>query len=121
MRALDFGEVDELEAKYGAELVRELPCLPESGMTGANLLVNAKAVRNSKAGTAAVVYPQLIEALAAFVESDRVFCQEAAYWAETVEELESCDPAFSQVEAAAVKLAAIELLGLEDNSLIACQ
>ena len=43
MRALDFGDVDELRAKYDEGLVSELPCLPEAGLTGANLLIAAKA------------------------------------------------------------------------------
>lgn len=41
-RALDFGDLDELAAKYGEGLVSELPCMPDGG-TGANVLVNPKA------------------------------------------------------------------------------
>ena len=42
-RALDFGEYDELVAKYGSDLVSDLSVLPESKTTGANLLIKARA------------------------------------------------------------------------------
>ena len=42
-RALDFGDKDELIAKYGAELVTDLPILPDSGKTLSNTLIKAKA------------------------------------------------------------------------------
>lgn len=41
MRALEFGDVDELRAAHGEELVSELPCLGSAAMTVPNLLVNA--------------------------------------------------------------------------------
>lgn len=41
MRALDFGDLDELAKKYGSGLVSELPCLPDGG-TGPNLLIKPK-------------------------------------------------------------------------------
>ena len=41
-RALDFGERDELIAKYGADLVKDLPILPDSSMTNPNTLIKAK-------------------------------------------------------------------------------
>ena len=41
-RALDFGDLDELRAKYGDDLVSELPVLPSADLTGPALLVNAK-------------------------------------------------------------------------------
>lgn len=41
-RALDFGDLDELKAKYGDELVNELPILPSADQTGPSLLINAK-------------------------------------------------------------------------------
>ena len=40
-RALDFGDLDELRAKYGEDLVSALPILPESE-TGPNVLIKAK-------------------------------------------------------------------------------
>ncbi len=43
MRALDFGDYDEMVAKYGAELVSDLSVLPDSAMTNAGLLINARA------------------------------------------------------------------------------
>ena len=39
MRALDFGDLDELRSKYGADSVQELPVLPSSSMTGPNTLI----------------------------------------------------------------------------------
>ena len=42
-RALDFGEYDELVAKYGSDLVSDLSVLPDSTVTGANLLIKARA------------------------------------------------------------------------------
>lgn len=43
MRALDFGDMDELAAKYGDGLVSELPCTVDAGQTASNLLVRPKA------------------------------------------------------------------------------
>ena len=42
MRALDFGDVDELRAKHGDGLVSELPFLPSAVLTTPNLLIKAK-------------------------------------------------------------------------------
>ena len=42
-RALDFGDVEELKAKYGADLVSDLTILPDSTMTKANVYIKAKA------------------------------------------------------------------------------
>ena len=41
MRALDFGDTDELKSKYGSAVVSELPCMPDGG-TGQNVLVKPK-------------------------------------------------------------------------------
>ncbi len=41
-RALDFGERDELIAKYGPDLVKDLPILPDSKLTNPNTLIKAK-------------------------------------------------------------------------------
>lgn len=43
MRCLDFGEKDELAAKYGPDLVSELPILPD-GKTGPQVLISAKPI-----------------------------------------------------------------------------
>ena len=42
-RALDFGEKDELIAKYGSNLVKDIAILPDSKITGSNTLIKAKA------------------------------------------------------------------------------
>ena len=47
--------------------------------------VFAKAVRNSRAAESAVMYPQMIEALGAFVAADVAFTVEASYWLEGLE------------------------------------
>lgn len=44
----------------------------------------ARLVRNSRAGSQAVLYPQLLEAIAAFAQMDCVFLGEVAYWFEQV-------------------------------------
>ena len=49
MRALDFGDLDELKAKYGSNLVSELPCLPSSD-TEPNLVIKAKEIAKSEKG-----------------------------------------------------------------------
>ena len=43
MRALDFGEKDELIEKYGPDLVCDLSILPVSEITGPNTLIKARA------------------------------------------------------------------------------
>lgn len=42
MRCLDFGEIDKLKAKYGPDLVKELPILPSSAITNPNVLIKPK-------------------------------------------------------------------------------
>jgi anaerobic dimethyl sulfoxide reductase subunit B (iron-sulfur subunit) len=42
-RALDFGDKDELIEKYGPDLVQDIAILPDSGITGSNTLIKAKA------------------------------------------------------------------------------
>lgn len=49
MRALDFGDLDELKAKYGNECVSELPCLPVSE-TGPRLIIKAKEIAKNEKG-----------------------------------------------------------------------
>lgn len=48
-RALDFGDLDELKAKYGADLVSALPAYPDGGTTP-NLLIKAKECAKAEAG-----------------------------------------------------------------------
>ncbi len=44
MRALHFGDLDELSTQFGSELVKELPFLPTSDTTNPNVLIDAKPV-----------------------------------------------------------------------------
>lgn len=48
MRALDFGEYEDLVAKYGNDLVSDLSVLPDSSMTTPNLLVKARRIAVSE-------------------------------------------------------------------------
>ena len=47
MRALDFGEIEDLRGKYGDGLVSELPCMPGVDETSPNLLMRAKDVAST--------------------------------------------------------------------------
>lgn len=42
MRALDFGDMDELRVKYGEECVSEMLCTPEASITTPNVLIKLK-------------------------------------------------------------------------------
>lgn len=42
MRVLKFGDLDELKAEYGEDLVSELPILPDASVTGPSVLIKAK-------------------------------------------------------------------------------
>ena len=42
-RALDFGDVEALKAKYGADLVKDIAILPDSSVTGSTTLIKANA------------------------------------------------------------------------------
>ena len=53
-RALDFGDVDELAAKYGTDMVHTLPVLGEDG-TGPSTLIKAREVALEDAGTLLVL------------------------------------------------------------------
>lgn len=48
MRALDFGDLDELKAKYGDNLVSEIAPLPEASLTAPNLIMKAKEIANAQ-------------------------------------------------------------------------
>ena len=41
-RALDFGKTEDLIAKYGSDLVKDIAILPDSTKTGSNTLIKAK-------------------------------------------------------------------------------
>ena len=43
-RALDFGDLDELRAKYGEGLTNKIAILPEAKITGPNVLIKAKEI-----------------------------------------------------------------------------
>ena len=43
MRVLEFGDLDALKAKHGADLVNELPCLAAAKICDPSLLINPKA------------------------------------------------------------------------------
>lgn len=67
----------------------------------------AASVRNSEAGDRAVLYPQLLEAVSAFVKADRSFLAESSYWAseqghvdgrELAEELKSAADALCRIK-----------------------
>lgn len=77
----------------------------------------AKAERSSRT---AVLYPQLIEALAAFCQRDAVFQAEAAYWAESLEApLEASDEnAFADFEQALATFKTLHPYGLDDYKLV---
>jgi anaerobic dimethyl sulfoxide reductase subunit B (iron-sulfur subunit) len=47
-RAIDFGEVDDLKKKYGADCVSEIAILPSKATTTPSLLIKAKAMASSK-------------------------------------------------------------------------
>lgn len=55
MRALDFGEIDELKAKYGDDLVQELPYLPPASWTHPNVLIKPVEQAKSETFTAVVL------------------------------------------------------------------
>ena len=42
MRALEFGDLEELKAKHGDALVNELPVMPEASLTNPSVLIEAK-------------------------------------------------------------------------------
>ena len=81
--------------------------------------IYAESVRNSRAGAEAVMYPQMLEALAAFVRTDIAFTVEAAYWAQC-NPLEPGSPA-PELEPACAALADLEAIrpfGIQDNELV---
>lgn len=55
MRALKFGDIDQLRAEYGADVVSELPCLPKASETTPSLIMTANAAAASEVGTPMVI------------------------------------------------------------------
>lgn len=55
MRALKFGDIDELREQYGKDAVSELPCLPNADTTKPSLLIHAHETALSDAGAALTV------------------------------------------------------------------
>lgn len=47
-RALDFGDLEELTARYGPGLVRDIAILPDSSITGSNTVIKAKKCAREK-------------------------------------------------------------------------
>ena len=113
LRAFHGGDGDELALQ-----------LREAGLFAETHLANwvgiyAEGVRNSKAGAAAVMYPQLLEAFAAFVRADIEFTVEASYWAQqtTLAALPP-SPQLERVCNALAAMDAIRPLGFQDNELV---
>ena len=86
------------------------------------LAIYAKSVRNSKAGASAVLYPQMLEGLDAFVRADLEFLTESAYWAESQENAEGqpsgIAPELAKAQEALEALAALRPFGIQDNELV---
>ena len=83
----------------------------------------ARSVRNSKAGAAAVLYPQLIEALSLFATADAAFLAESAFWAEGVEAAalpsqDAASPELAGVQGDLERLSALSPFGIQDNELV---
>lgn len=87
--------------------------------------VFAKSVRNSKAGAEAVLYPQMLEGLDAFVRADLDFLAESAYWAEgeaaseMMGSVTGLAPELASAQAALDALEALRPFGIQDNELVA--
>ena len=82
--------------------------------------VYATSVRNSKAGAQHVLYPQLLEGLAAFVKADADFLAESAYWAETQGDVPAAGvaPELAAAQEALDALRALRPFGIQDNELV---
>lgn len=48
LRALDFGELDDLKAKYGGDLTNAIAVIADPGQTAPSLLINAKDIAQDK-------------------------------------------------------------------------
>ena len=87
---------------------------------GTWLDVYATSVRNSKAGAQHVLYPQMIEAFAAFVKADADFLAESAFWAEAQGGLPASGvaPELAAAQEAFESLRALRPFGIQDNELV---
>lgn len=114
LAALRAGEYTAL-----AEGLREQAAFQDAHM-GEWLATYATAVRNSKAGAQHVLYPQLIEAVAALVKADGDFLKESAFWAETQGEGEASGvaPELASAQEALEALQGLRPFGIQDNELV---
>ena len=48
MRAIEWGDVEELKAKYGEDSVKDLPVLPDSSKTKPSVFIKAKAEASNR-------------------------------------------------------------------------
>lgn len=81
----------------------------------------AEIVRNSKAGEQAVLYPQLLEALAAFARADVEFLVESSYWAQrewTGGDARPHAPQLTEAYEALATLNALKPFGIQDFELV---
>lgn len=83
----------------------------------------ATSVRNSKAGSHAVMYPQLIEALHSLAKADVDFLAESAFWTESLSEsFKPSDgtevPGLVAAQTALDKLKSLRPFGIQDNELV---
>ena len=101
------------------EALREQRMFAKEHM-GSWLDVFATSVRNSEVGEKATLYPQLLEALSAFVKIDRSFLVESLYWASTQGQIDAREPAEELTEArtALHELKALLPLGASDFEMI---
>ena len=101
-----------------ADLLRDAGSFVEAHL--ANWVgIFAESVRNSKAGAAAVMYPQILEVFAAFVRADIAFTVEAAYWAQCNSlEPQGLAPELEPACAALEGIAAVRPFGIQDNELV---
>ena len=76
----------------------------------------ARQLRYSKT---AVMYPQLMEALAAFVEADVAFADEAAFWLESADAITGTSKEFTEADRALADLQALRLPHLSENEIAA--
>lgn len=119
MGARSLAALREGRAADLAALLREQEAFAEGHLAGW-LGTYAQSVRNSKAGAKAVLYPQMLEGLAALVRADLAFLAEASYWAEDVGDIPAASPA-SELAATGEALAALDALcpfGIQDNELV---
>ncbi len=122
MAALGMRSLEALRAGKFADLAAGLrdQAAFQSAHMGEWLGVYAASVRNSKAGSAHVLYPQAIEVLAAFVKADADFLVESAFWAESQADGDPVGvaPELAAAQAALEDLQALRPFGIQDNELV---